>query len=640
MKRSYTPHLLIIMLLILPACLSAPAQTETPAPIAAPDTTPTVTASAQTSLTVCLGQEPNSLYPFGELNSSARAVLAAIHDGPVDIVAYEYQPVIFTQLPTLENGDAQIVRTEIQAGGPVLDADGNLAELKAGTRIRPAGCRSSDCAIAYDGVSDLEMDQMIVTFRLRPDLTWSDGTPLTADDSLYSFELQREAKINSYLIQRTQTYEAADAQTLQWFGLPGFIDPTYFTNFWQPAPKHAWSEFPASQLPEVDISSRTPLGWGPYAIKEWIPGESISLEKNPHYYRTRDGYPKLDSIHFRFIPDPDLALSELIAGRCDLIGPTINLEEQTGLLMEMQTAGQAQVFVTTGMSMEWLGLGINPASYDNGYDIQRDRQTFFADTYTRQAIAYCLDRQTISTSILHGLSEVPASYLPSNHPAFDTNLTAIPFDPEIGKSLLEQAGWQDSDNDPTTPRRAINVKNVAYNTPLILNYQTTSTTQRRQATAVFERSLAECGIGLNVEFSEPADLYAPGPGGTLFGRSFDLAQYALGIDGVEPPCSWFRGNAIPTEANGWTGVNITGFKNAEYDSVCEAAQSSMREDPAYLASYRQTQIILAEELPAIPLFSRLQIAAASPALCGFDLDPTAGLLWNVESFEMGETCQN
>lgn len=641
MKNKRLPYILILLFFI-PACLTTPAQTQTPTlePEPEVENTPDIPVPSQNVLTVCLGQEPNSLYPFGELNAAARSVLAAIYDGPIDTIGYEYQPAILTQLPSFDNGDAQVIKTTVQAGDTLVDAAGNLTQLTTGLRVRPAECRNDDCAITFDGNTPLEMDQMIVTYRLRPDLTWSDGTPLTADDSIYTFELQREANLNPYLIERTQTYEAADENTLQWFGIPGFIDPTYFMNIWQPAPKHTWSEFPASQLPDVDISSRTPIGWGPFAIAEWIPGESITLEKNPNYYRIRDGYPKLDGVQFRFIPDPDLALSELIAGRCDLIDPTINLEDHVGLLQEMQTADQAQMFVTTGTSMEWLGLGVVPASYDNGYDIQKDRQNFFADTYTRQALAYCLDRQTISTNILYGLTDVPTSYLPSSHPAFDSNIAVIPHDPEIGISLLEQAGWLDSDDDPSTPRRAISVRNVAYNTPLVLKYQTTSTAQRRQVAAIIEASLAECGIGLNVEFLTPNELYSPGPAGALFGRQFDLAQYALGVESIEPPCSWFTSASIPSEANSWVGANITGYGNEAYDSACQTAQSSLREDPSYLPSYRETQILLSEDLPAIPLYARLRIAAARPDLCGFALDPTANPLSNIETFGIGETCQN
>lgn len=640
MKKTSIPYWLFFLLLVIPACLGGQEGTETPIQTSEPLPTPTQIQATQAGITVCMGQEPNSLYPLGELNTAARGILNAIYDGPIDNVGYEYQPVILTQLPSLENGDASIVATKVEPGDTVLDTDGKLIKLASGDRVRPAGCRSDDCAVSFDGVSPLEMDQMIVTFRLRPDLTWSDGAPLTAEDSVYSYELQKETNVNIFLTERTQSYEAADEQTLQWFGMPGFIDSTYFTNFWLPAPKHAWSEFPANQLPDVDISSRTPLGWGPFMVAEWIPGEKILLEKNPNYFRIRDGYPKTELIQIRFISDPDLALSELIAGRCDLIEPTVNLEDHVGLLQEMQTAEQARMFVTTGMSMEWLGLGIVPASYDNGYDIQKDRQNFFADTYTRQAIAYCLDRQTISANVLYGLTDVPAGYLPSNHPAYDSNSTAIPYDPQIGISLLEQAGWLDSDDDPTTPRRAINVKNVAYNTPLILNYQTTSTSQRRQVTAVFEKSLAECGIGVNIDFIEPGDFYTPGPAGPLFGRQFDLAQYALGVEGIEPPCAWFMSDGIPTEENSWGGSNITGFTNADFDKACRDGQTSLREEPAYLAAYRQTQILFTEQLPAIPLYSRLRIAVARPDLCGYDVDSSANSFWNIEAFEVADSCQN
>ncbi len=599
--------------------------------------TPSLPAPA--SLTVCLGQEPNTLYPLGGPNAAARSVLAAVYNGPIDTISYEYQPVILARLPSIENGEAQIVRTQVQAGGQVVDADGDLVALEAGVRVRPADCRDDECVITYDGVSPLEMDQMVVNYRLRPDLTWADGTPLTADDSVYAFELEADAETNPYLIGRTQVYEAADEQTLQWWGVPGFMDPAYFTNFWAPAPKHLWSQFSADQLPSVDIASRTPIGWGPYTVVEWIAGDHITLVKNPYYFRAADGYPKIDILSFRFIPDPNTALSELVAGRCDILDPSINLDNQAGLLREMQAAEQAQAFFATGMSIEWLGLGLVPASYDNGYDIQRDRPNFFADAHTRQGIAYCLDRQSVVNNVLFGLTTVPTTYVPDDHPVFDAQIAGIPHDPEVGISLLELAGWQDTDDDPSTPRRAVSVSNVAFNTPLQLNYYTTSATQRRQVVEILERSLAECGIGLRVQYFTQNDLYAPGPAGFLFGRSFDLAEYALGVNSIEPPCTWFSSAEIPSADNSWIGTNVPGFSNAEYDAACRAAQQALPDEPSYVNSYRQTQIIFSSELPAIPLYHRLRIAAAGPEVCHFGLDPTATPLWNIEAIDIGDACR-
>lgn len=631
--------LFIILLIFLTSCVrfqtfdeTPTASTSIPTPV---QLTPTITTS---QLTVCLGSEPNSLYPFGELNAPARSVLAAIYNGPIDNVDFEYQPVILTQLPSLENGDAQIAKVTVKAGDKIVDATGNLVTLEKGVKVKPAECRNNACAITYDGTTTIEMEQMIATFRMRQDLTWSDGTPIVADDSLYAFEIQTKTNVNSYLIQRTEIYEVADAYTLQWFGVPGFIDPTFFTNFWQPAPRHLWSEFPAEQLASIDIASRMPTSWGPYIVKEWIPNDHITLSKNPYYFRARDGFPKTDEIIFRFISNADVAVSELIAGRCDILDPSINLDNHIGLLQEMQLAEQAQAFVTTGMSIEWLGLGITPASYDNGYVVNQDRPNYFADIYTRQALAYCTNRQAIVDNVLFGATSVPASYIPQNHPTYDANLKAIPYDPQVGISLLEQAGWQDHDNNPSTPRQAINVRNVAYKTPLILNYYTTSTAQRRQVTAILEDSLAECGIGLNIQYFSQNDLYAPH--GLLFGRQFDLAEYALGVESVEPACHWFTSAEIPNESNAWSGTNLSGFSNTNYDIACQNAQSYLRGEQEYLNEYRQTQILFAEELPAIPLFYRLRVAATRPEVCGFALDSTANTLWNIESITIGETCQN
>ncbi len=629
--------------LILSSCGLPSAETQEPVDatpvIAIPTSTP-----APRALNICLGQEPNTLYPFGGPNAAARSVMASIYDGPIDMVGYEYQPVILTQLPSIENGDAQIVRTPVQAGGQVVDADGNLVLLEQGVRVRPAGCRGDDCILTYDGTTPLEMDQMVVTFRMRPDVTWADGTPLTADDSVYAFTLASDASAitNTYLLDRTQIYEAADANTVQWWGMPGFIDSAYVTNFWAPAPKHLWSQFPANQLLTVDIASRSPLGWGPYMIQEWTAGDHITLARNPYYFRILDGYPKFDTLTFRFIPDPDLALSELIAGRCDIIDPSIRLDNHAGLLQQMQAGEQAQAFFTPGMTIEWLGLGISPASYDDGYDtqFQKDRQDIFADAHTRQGIAYCLDRQSVVDNVLFGLTTVPITYLPVEHPLYDPNIAPVPYDPAVGISLLEQAGWRDTDGDPSTPRLAVTVENVAAGIPLQLNYYTTAATQRRQVVDILSRSLAQCGIGLNVQYFSQNDLYASGPEGYLFGRRFDLIEYAMGVNGFEPPCDWFTAGEIPSASNAWIGTNVTGYENAQYDSACRAAQLALPDEQAYIDSYRQTEILFSAELPAIPLYYRLRVAAARPDICHFDLDPTANPLWNIEAIDYGDSCQN
>lgn len=632
-----------LLIFLLSAC-GLPARSGAASTPEAVSPTPilTSTPTAPRVLTVCLGSEPNTLYPFAGPNAAALSVLAAIDDGPIDTVGYEYLPVILQKLPSLADGDAQITPTTVSAGTLIVDASGSLTALAAGVRVRPASCRTAECTITYDGVSSLQMDQMIVNFRLRPDITWSDGTPLTADDSVYAYQLaaDKNTKGSKFLIDRTQTYEATDSATTQWWGVPGFIDPTFFTNFWSPAPKHVWSQFTAADLPQIDAASRAPIGWGPYMMQEWVTGDRITLVRNPYYFRAAEGYPKFDQLTFRFIPDPNTAISELTAGRCDVLDPSIRLDTQVSLLQQLQKSGEAQALFTPGMSIEWLGLGIAPASYDDGYNTEKgDRQDILADPRTRQAIALCLDRQKIIDTVLFGQSSVPGSFLPPDHPLYDGSVPAYSFDPSAGTQLLEQVGWRDLDGNPATPRQAVTVKNVAAGTSLMLNYFTTQAAQRRQAADILSQSLAQCGIGVNVQYYTQNDLYAPGPVGPLFGRRFDLIEYAMTTNDTQPPCNWFIGNEIPNAANRWVGANVSGYNNPAYDSACNAARSSLPSEQSYTESYRQAQAIFANELPSIPLYYRLKVAAARADFCHFDLDSSANPLWNVEAFDMGQACK-
>ena len=637
---------LFLLLFLLSACqfpLGAEVETPTTTPVLPLAPTLTPTPVPPRTLTICLGAEPNTLYPLGGPGTTARVVLEAIYDGPIDVVGFDHRPVILEHIPNIARGDALVDAVPIEVGDSIVDADGMLAFLETGTRVRPADCRSEECVIEYDGVSPLEMDQMIVNFSLLEGLAWSDGEPLTSEDSIFAFNLaaDEETPGSKFIIDRTQVYEATDETTVQWWGIPGFIDPTYYTNFWSPLPKHAWEGFSAAELPEIDIASRTPLGWGPYVLQEWVPGDHLTLTKNIRYFRADEGLPIFDTLVFRIVPDPNAAVSDLVAGKCDLLDATINLDGQLSFLLQMQTDGQAQALTATNNIIEWLGIGITPASYDDGYSTTPplDRPDFFFDQRVRQAIALCLDRQRVVDTVLFGLSVVPNTYISPNHPLFDSTLAPYPYDPAQGNRILEQAGWRDLDNDPSTPRQAQGVLNVPPPTPLVLNYYTSSATQRRQVSEILAQSLGECGIGVNLSYLSYIDLYAEGgAGGPLFGRSFDLAQYAMGTASLEPPCTWYAMEQIPAESNNWVGANVTGYKSPEFDSACALSQQQIPDDTVYREAYQRTQAIFTSELPAIPLYMRLKVAAARPDMCGFALDPTANSLWNIESLDYGTNC--
>jgi peptide/nickel transport system substrate-binding protein len=603
----------------------------------------TPTALPTRVLSICIGEQPNTLYPLGVPNAAARSVMAALYDDPYNLVSYEYKPGILAKMPSINEGDAQINPVTVQAGDQVVDAGGNLILLEAGARLRPSGCRDANCAVTFDGSNPISVDQMFVEFHIVPGLLWSDGTPVTAEDSVFSYTLASNTATpgSKYIFDRTKTYEAADDSTIQWWGVPGFVDPTYYTNFWTPLPKHLWGQFSAADLQTMEVSNRAPMGYGPYIMKTWE-GDTIRLAKNPYYYRSTEGLPKFDELIFRVVTDPNTAMSDLLEGRCDLIDSTIHLDAQTSLLLELRRSGQVQAYFGETPTMEWLSFGINPASYDDAYspDVQHDRPDFFGDPRLRQAIAYCLNRQKVVDTVLYGLVPVPDTYISAKDPLHATSLPTYPYNPVEGMRILDNLGWRDIDNNPATPRQAIGVDRVPYNTKLIINYETTSATQRRQVSEILSQSLTGCGIGVNVINANQADFYAEGPQGPLFGRQFDLAEYAMATTTVFPPCTSFTIPEIPNPSNQWVGTNVGGYKNSAFDAACTAANLALPDEAAYLTSYRETQTIFANDLPAIPLYNRIEIAAARYDFCGFALDPTTSSdLYAIEQFDYGAACQ-
>ncbi|MEN4013716.1 MAG: ABC transporter substrate-binding protein [Chloroflexota bacterium] len=605
---------------------------------------PTETPVPPRELNICLGQEPLSLYLYAGGGSRAMwNVLEAIYDGPVDYRAYQPQPVILDGLPNLENGGALIESVPVERGAAVLNSLGNPAVLDTGVSVLPAGCRSADCAVRWDGISALQMDRLTLTFRLLPGLRWQDGAPLTAADSLYAFRLAADPStpVTRRLVERTLDYRALDETSTQWQGLPGYLPDDFATYFWLPLPEHAWGRFSAAELLENEEVNRRPLGWGAYQIESWTPGESIRLVRNPNYFRAAEGLPRFDALTFRFFGQAaDNNIAALADGTCDFVDNTVDWEGQLMVLTELEDKAAARIHSAPSAVWEQLAFGISPSAYDGGYNPWGGyRQDIFGDARTRRALAACIDRQALVDRLLYGRSAVPLGFFPPGHPLHFTDLTAQPYDPQQGMRLLDEVGWRDLDGDPATPRQSDGVFNVLNGTPLTLDYQTTPDRLQQMTAERIIENLSECGAQVNLRLVEAGELYAPGAQGALFGRNFDLAQFAW-QSGRDTPCFLFSGEQIPRAENGWLGVNVTGWNDATYNGLCAAAQrAAPLEGEAYLQAQRAVQQAFLDNLPALPLYFRLDLTLSRPDLCHYAMDSGArSPLWSLESWDSGEGC--
>ncbi len=588
-------------------------------------------------LVVCLGQEPDTLYLYSDESPTlaARHIQHAVYDGPIDNRAYDFQPVILEKLPSLEDGDAVINTVTVQAGDRVVNDAGAVVDLEEGDIIRPTGCNAAECAVEFDG-TPVQMDRIVATFRIIAGVAWSDGTPLTADDSVYGYELTGDpgTPTDRELYDRTASYVALDTQTTVWTGLPGYIDHTYFTNFWHPFPRHLWQSalgYTAADLLEAEESTRMPMGWGAFVIQEWVSGDHITAVRNPYYFRADEGLPYIDTVVFRFVRDPNAAVAQLISGECDIVTRDSNLESQADLLLKLDQQNVIATLFEPGRMWEHANFGID---FIETYA----RPDFFSDARVRQAIALCLDRQGAADALLYGRSPVMHTYVPPEHPLYaEDRITVYDHDPAAGMALLEEVGWVLPDD--AAIREAQDVDGVPDGTSLAFNWGSAMDNLSTQYIRRYQQDLAECGIQVNLE-ALPADQWlADGPQGPLFGRRFDIGSFAWRLPGFEPPCDLyvdFEGENIPSEANAWTGLNTPGFSDPEYDAACNRAHTAFPGTEDYIEGHKEAQRIFSEQLPVIPLFMRLNFAATRPGVSGLILDSTeSSEMWNIEAFDKG-----
>ncbi|HEY44909.1 MAG TPA: hypothetical protein G4O11_13095 [Anaerolineae bacterium] len=642
--RSF-PIVFILISIVLVGC-SVPSEVDVPLTLV-PTIASTPTEIAPTpeppppkTLIVCLNQEPESLflysdaYLYGDARREATAILQAIYDGPFDIYDYEIQPVILERIPDLNNGeDVMLEEANLREGDVYLNPETLLPEVLAiGKPYLPSGCQETECIENYQG-GEVTGDRMVVDFHLLPGLMWSDGEPLTAVDSVFSFELDRQFDTTTkYLVDRTYDYQALDELTVRWIGLPGFFDKEYMMNFWSPLPRHILRNYSIPEMLNVEESARRPIGWGPYVIQEWRAGEQILMQANPQYFRSSEGLPKFDFLIYRFIGDDvNSAVQQLLTGECDLLDESLLPDEALPALLELQEAGRLRLAWSPSAEMERFDFNIAPVGGS-------DEQAFFADARTRQALVSCIDRQRIIEDILFGLSVVPDTYVSPLHPDHHDALEPIPYDVQMATTSLEDIGWVDDDGAPDTPRVALGVPGIYDGTPLSFMYLTSDEYFRRAVVEQLEQDWSNCGVEMEVVFEDPQSITAAWPEGLAFGRSFEVVGWSW-PDWITPLCEMFAGREIPSNENPF-GSNASGFDDPEYNQACDVMLLGLPGSEAYYQAVRKTQEIFSAEVPSLPLYLKPRVVAHVNEMCGVKVDPLAfSVLWALEGYDVGEECE-
>jgi peptide/nickel transport system substrate-binding protein len=371
-----------------PAATEAPAPTETPLPTAVIDTTG---GEIQTGGTVVfiIPEEPANLNLYLADAAIVRQVADAVVEGLVDVNPDgDYFPELAAELPTLQNG----------------------------------------------GVSE---DFLTITWKLKPGLLWSDGTPITSDDIVFTWEAVSNPESGAVMTGGFGLIESIDTPD-DLTAVLHYSEPyaAYLGQFrWGVIPRHAAGE-PADML-EWEWN-RDPVGAGPFLVDEWAAGDHISLTPNPNY--REEGKPYLDRLVFRVMPSYDAQLAAMMQEDAQVqLWPG-----EAKSVWDQMMGGVAEQQLVPGIWNMAMDLNLSkPFDDDPGPEPPHPS---LGDLRVRQAIAHGIDYDYIIQDVMEG--DVSPSNSPFEYGWYRCDIEQpYPYDPDKAMALLEEAGWTDEDGD-------------------------------------------------------------------------------------------------------------------------------------------------------------------------------------------------
>jgi peptide/nickel transport system substrate-binding protein len=296
------------------------------------------------------------------------------------------------------------------------------------------------------------------TFALRRGVRWHDGTPFTAADVTFTFDAIFDNRVpNSskhVLTIRGQriAVEALDAHTVR-FRLPEPFAP--FLNSiagTEMLPAHVLRETLAAGTFAQQWGINTPperiVGTGPYRMVKYVPAQYLRYRRNPDYWRRDDAdraLPYLEEQTILVVPSQDTAYLKFRAGETDIHAPR---PEEVSELREQATALDItvrEIGLDTGTT--FVVFNRNPRHYEQGG--KRDpRLTWFTDLAFLRAIAHSIDKEAMIRNCLNGFGQPAIGEIsPENRRFHHPDLADYPYDLDKAKSLLEEAGYRDHNND-------------------------------------------------------------------------------------------------------------------------------------------------------------------------------------------------
>jgi peptide/nickel transport system substrate-binding protein len=438
--------------------------------------------------------------------------------------------------------------------------------------------------------------KMRVTWKLKRGFAWHDGRPVTALDWRFTYGMLRNPqtpqfggrfivnKVDNILVPNpNEPYE----MVVQWNELWPFAGSEPFGQAY-PLPRHVLERPYLADPTKMRANTywRLPVGSGPYKMKEWAPGSHMTLEAHDKW---PPGAPAIKNLTFRFILDSTVLQANAIAGNVD----ATDINNFNCQQMEQISQRNPRVNAHYKEALTWERIDFN---LDDSW---------LKDRRVRQAIAHALDRKAMAEiSCSGGRQPIAHSWLAPGHPASHPSIKKYEFDVARARALLQEAGFtMGPDNflrDSTGKRVEMTISTTAGNSI------------REQVQQIMKEQLRAVGIDLRID-NRPASVFL---GTMLPRRQFaHMAMYGSLFTPESIPFDRFHTSQIPSAQNNWEGNNRTGWRNADNDKLWDQLISEI-DAQKRIALFRRQQEIFADELPAVPLYFRLELTTTAKALRG------------------------
>ena len=401
----------------------------------------------------------------------------------------------------------------------------------------------------------ISADGRTITLKLRDDIVWSDGTPITSADFKFTYDMEMadgNAVSSRSPYDLIETFETSDERTVA----VTFKEPyaPWLSSLFSGSagisiiPAHILKPvFDAEgTIDTAEWNKKPTVGCGPFVFDEWQSGSFARFVANENFWL---GRPKLDELFFRFVPDDASMIAALIAGDGD-VGTFFAYSD----LPQLKEAGITIMNSFSGYNEGWY---INMHAEKGNPALK--------DVRVRQALAYAFNRAKLVQDLLLGGTEVAATDW-DRSPWVDPTITPYPYDLDKAKALLTEAGWVDTNGDGTVDKDGVE---------LILKYGTTNRQVRQDTQAVVQQDLLKAGIGTDLQ-SYDYDLFfssyaLDGPSANF---SLDIIEYSDSPNFPDPDTSLWRCAEIPTDENP-VGVNTSGLCDDKLEALFKKQETQV-----------------------------------------------------------------